>query len=322
MRRPLSRTFRAFTLIEILVASTVLVIILGLMLSVINHVSAVWRDGNAKIEAFQGARIAFERLTTNLEQATLNTYYDYDNNVNPTRYLRRSELHFLVTQAGFNNIGTLNTGQAVFFCAPANKTVNHDGMMGLVNAGGFFIQFGSDEDWMPKHVASDSAKSRFRLMQWMQDTEDLSVYAYGNVGVGPNDWIEPTAQDVFPIADNVIALVIWPREGGSVSDHLNSYGYDSRSDGRAVAINQLPPILQVAMVAIDEPSALRFGDSLEETIADCLNGLFQTAPYGDGAPTDVELDLQKLEDRLTAQSIKYRVFTSSVVMREAKWSPQ
>lgn len=306
-----SRSVVAFTLIELLVACSVLALILVAMLSIIQHTTSTWRASNARIETFQSARIGFETLTRYLSQATLNTYFDYDNPNAPTKYLRKSDLHFSVCQPGIASMpGTANTGQAVFFQAPADKTSlsGKEGLTGLLNACGFYIQYGSNASWLPPHVGE--ASERFRLMQWIQDTEDLQVYDRSG-----SSWITVNASDEFPLADNVIALVLWPREEGLTSPNLDSFLYDSRGSV-AITQNQLPPVLQVAMVAIDEGSAVRKGDQLQSTIAACLSGLFQNTP---SANFDANLDT--LGQRLAAQSINFRVFRSAIAMREAKWSP-
>lgn len=309
-----------FTILELLVATTVLSLILVVMLSLTTQVSNVWRSSSARIEAFQSARRGFEILTRSLEQATLNTYWDYDNPNNPTVYQRKSELHFLVAKAGTDGLpGTLNTGQAVFFQAPANRTAstNYDGLTGLINACGFYVQYGSDSAWLPAHVDAGQARERFRLMQWMQSTESLSVYENAN----DNAWVATGTADAFPIADNVIALIIWPKEEGEESNPvLNSYSYNSRLNAtnspQPATANQLPPLLKVAIVAIEESSALRLGASLQETVAACIAGLFDTPPASDFLE-----DLKQLEMNLADRSIGYRSFVTSIPMREAKWSP-
>jgi uncharacterized protein (TIGR02599 family) len=320
-----------FTILELLVATTVLSLILVVMLSLITQTSNVWRSSSARIEAFQSARRGFEALTRSLEQATLNTYWDYDNPNDPKAYRRKSELHFLVADAGTDGLpGTPGTGQAIFFQAPANKTAstnyaNYDGLTGLINACGFFVQYGSDADWLPKpHVGPGQARERFRLMQWMQATESLTVYE----GATNHAWVTAAAADVVPVSDNVIALVIWPKEEGEEANPiLNSYSYDSRLNAtnapQPATAHQLPPLLKVALVAIDETSAVRLGANLQPTVAACMSGLFDTSPAKDSPDDKKSLadDLATLEARLTTKSISYRTFVTSVPMREAKWSP-
>lgn len=314
----------AFTILEVLVSCAVLALILVVMMALISQTSDLWRRSNARIDAFQSARRGFENLTRLLEQATLNTYWDYNDPNNPEKYIRQSELHFLVGDAGAGGLpGTPGTGQAVFFQAPANKTNDnaYESATGLLNGCGFFIQYGSDASWLPAHVDPSQARSRFRLMQWMQDTEELKVYGYDKGGgkqtVDSDAWIPSTVSaDAIPIADNVIALVIWPREEGNSHAILNAYTYDSREDSRPEAINQLPPVLQIALVAMDEASAERLGTGLQGAVEDCLKDLFISNP--DETFAD---NLKTLEGRLADKGITFRAFTSAVPMREAKWSP-
>jgi len=312
--------WNGFTILELLVATAVLALILVVMFSLITQTGSVWRSSSARIEAFQSARRGFETLTRSLEQATLNTYWDYDDPNNPTVYRRKSELHFLVANAGSNGLpGTPGTGQAVFFQAPVNKTgsTNYDGLTGLINACGFYVQYGSDSAWKPPHIGEDQARERFRLMQWMQATESLTVYENAT----DNAWVTTADADVVPVADNVIALIIWPKEEGDEANPvLNSYSYDSRLNAtnspQPATANQLPPLLKVAIVAIDETSAVRLGNNLQSTIAACMSGLFDSSPAANFSE-----DLKKLEGKLAEQSIGYRSFVTSIPMREAKWSP-
>ena len=68
---------RGFTLVELLVSTAILAIILLVIFSITQQTGRVWKSSQAKIEAFQGARAAFESITRKLGQATLNGYYDY-----------------------------------------------------------------------------------------------------------------------------------------------------------------------------------------------------------------------------------------------------
>ena len=96
-----------FTILELLVATAVLSLILVVMLSLITQTSSVWRSSSARIEAFQSARRGFENLTRSLEQATLNTYWDYDNPSNPTIYRRKSTT--IISHPTYTNKKNLHT---------------------------------------------------------------------------------------------------------------------------------------------------------------------------------------------------------------------
>ena len=60
-----------FTLVELLAAMTVLILMLLVMVSLTGQTNTVWRRSRARIDSFQGARNAFQRITTTVRQATL-----------------------------------------------------------------------------------------------------------------------------------------------------------------------------------------------------------------------------------------------------------
>ena len=125
MRMPRTRRYSAaFTLVEVLVAATILVVMVGFMIVVMDQTTRIWSGSSAKVEQFREARSAFERVSTRLSQATLNTYWAYDDDKKPTRYLRQSELRFIAGSAPglLGSTGPGNTSarvaHTVFFNAP------------------------------------------------------------------------------------------------------------------------------------------------------------------------------------------------------------
>jgi len=190
MKSPFFSKSRAgFTILEVMVASAVFIMLLGLLMSTISQTSLVTRRATEKVSAFQGARSAFELITSKLSQATMNSYWDYDSPTNPTKYIRKSELHFVVRPAGEDPLpGTSGTGQAVFFQAPGGGSENptYNGMENLLNAYGYFIEYKA-EDELPFRTSS-APKYRYCLMQAIVDTEDLKVFS-SNETTG-KDWIK------------------------------------------------------------------------------------------------------------------------------------
>jgi uncharacterized protein (TIGR02599 family) len=67
----------AFTLVELLVSTTIIALLMVVLLSMTNQTSRTWRYTTEKVEKFQSARDGFESMTRRLSQATLNTYWDY-----------------------------------------------------------------------------------------------------------------------------------------------------------------------------------------------------------------------------------------------------
>jgi len=324
-----------FTILEILVAMAILMIILTLLFVMLGHASGVLRQSTAQVEAFQSARLAFDLLTRNLSQATLNTHLEYafDNGSNqpPTRYYRDSSLGFVVGQAGGQVTapdgasaalpGSPHTGQAVFFEGPLNYVTNtaaYSGMESLLNACGYYVSFTTNQV-LPPHVSAGSDAYRYRLIQMLAPSEANTVYK-ANIGNGWFAGASLQGAHATTVADNVIALIIRPQDPATnPADLSTNFAYDSRAGALAkpqpATANQLPPNLNVTMIVIDEASAKRFENGAQEppVIATALNGKFQeTGSY--------QTDLDQLKDALNAARIQYRVFESTVPLRESKWT--
>ena len=63
------RSIRAFTLIEVLVATVIMVIMVGLVIQVTSQVLNVWNRSSGRLSAIAQARIAMELITQDLETA-------------------------------------------------------------------------------------------------------------------------------------------------------------------------------------------------------------------------------------------------------------
>jgi uncharacterized protein (TIGR02599 family) len=91
------------------------------------------------------------------------------------------------------------------------------------------------------------------------------------------------------------------------------------TDGRLNPKAQLPPVLQVTMVAIDETSALRLNLSAKQPDPFGLKKKFQnTADYS--RDLFQSADSKSLESTLIARQANYRIFNTNVIIRGARWS--
>ena len=196
-------------------------------------------------------------------------------------------------------------------------------------------------------LSSIPSRTRFRLLEMDEPSENLSVYAADTTATR-HEWFlipmrVPAQRRV--VADNVIALVILPKlspadqQAGSYPDYCLAknyangkydYTYDSTqvnsADGTLNPHNQLPPLLQISLVAIDENSAARLGSEGSQALLNKLNALFLDA-------SKMEQDLRRdasaypaigsdpsLEAYLIRNRIGYRIFTTNVSIKGAKWS--
>ena len=258
-----------FSILEVLVASAVLALLLLAMLSMTDQVQKIYRSTLGKAEQFREARVAFESITRRLSQATLNTYWDYDSPTTPTKYLRQSELRFLSGQAsGMLPSAISSTTHAVFFQAPFGFTSNstYGGMESMVNTWGYFIEFGSDSALRPDPVntAGVPEKYRFRLYEMMEPSESLSLYKYtGNSTASKTytgrtwftDALDQPNRSSRVLAENIVALIFRPLDPSNAS-LTTDYTYDTAGSVANIR-HQLPPYIEVTLIAIDEVSARR-----------------------------------------------------------------
>lgn len=364
---------RGFTLVELLVSTAIITLLTLILVSITNQTNNVWRYTTGKAEQFRGARNAFDTVTNRLSQATLNTYWDYNDPKAPARYERRSELRFVSGRKSVSTgealLGDANgakrVSHSVFFHAPlgfvqqgAGQRSKYNGLSNLLNVWGYYVELDDDDGTRPSFINTLNPpvplRKRFRLMEFMQPAEQLQSYSFtsGTVAAATNnedykklEWFKPivnnTDAPVHVLSENIIALILLPqltkqdREdvikqgGGGVL--APKYDYDSTSIGDAGVgavdrkyidtRNQLPPIIQVTLVAIDEQSALRMSDADQSQLRDLIEGQFERA-------VDFEKDLNldssnnnaSLENKLVAMKANYRVFTTNVPIRSAKWS--
>lgn len=147
---------------------------------------------------------------------------------------------------------------------------------------------------------------------------------------------------VHVIAENIVAFLIVPRlapedekeAGGTGADPdvtpiAPKYEYDSSPvsgapDSRYVngltnPKHQLPPILQVTMVAVDDAGADKLGYAQANLDPLELSTKFKEArKYSEELLAKGEPD--SLENKLIARKVNYRIFTTNVMIRGAKWS--
>lgn len=305
-----------------MVSSLVLMIVAVLSYSIINSIAGAWKSAKTRLSTFEGARAGFELLTNRLSQATLNTYWDYNDPENPTGYIRQSELHFIQGNAADLLPGLSGTGtQCVFFLAPLGFTETTDlqPLVKMLTACGFYIAFSGELDRPDFLSEKIPERHRYRLYQFMEPGEDLSIYQHKT----DNGWfwnpqnLNNFTKNSYPMIENVIGLIIRAKYPTSAGD-IQTYDYDSRPTPTAPpqTTNQLPPNLEVTLVVMDEDSARRLEDKYGQTPPPIIPSAdsFDEKPY-DKVIEDWETTLQNYNP-----PINYRIFTANIPIRGAKWS--
>jgi uncharacterized protein (TIGR02599 family) len=335
MLRVVHRPVRAFTLLEMLAAMAVLAVLMVLVLNITGTTARIWQGTRAKMNSFEQARAAFDRITTTLSQADLNIYWGYDNTESPTKYQRNSELQFLSGKmAVLGHDSATYPTHGLFFQAPTGKVAEKDkwgNLPTLLNAYGYFVEFGDDADERPGFLpaATQPLRYRFRLKEWHVPSDRLQLYAHTSGKDGANQprrnaylgtdsygWIDLTNPKPHTLAENVIALVVSPRRSrvtGMATQALTTdYLYNSRNaDTESVQFHQLPPLVEVVMVAVEEESVQRMLGNPSAPPNLVPAGLFDN-------PENLEADITTLTQSLTDRGIRHVVLRSVVRIAGAK----
>jgi uncharacterized protein (TIGR02599 family) len=350
-RRRAKRSERsAFTVLELLVSMTILSLLMAMVLSMLSATQNGWRGVTSKASQFREARLAFETISRRLRQATLNAYWDYefDDQNKPVKYIRQSELHYvsgpmsrIVSGADKRKFPT----HGVFFQAPFGFSQDAElrDFNELLNAWGYFIEYGDDEDSVPPFLRGlVEPKYRFRLKEFRQPAEELRIYEdiderRSGQTSDDNGWFSQevvgsrAAAQKRVVADNIIALVITPMEPGTGSgqkipqpfrsEFVTDYIYNSR-DGIEVGrgnpntpqpetLHVLPPLVRVTIIALDEVTFNRLDPT--SSPPDVLpSGVFTN-------PEAYERDIERIKDEFDKERYAYQIYNTTFPMKAARW---
>lgn len=329
----LNRLKSAFTLIELLVSMTILALLLLMLAQLLDQIQRTWTYSEGRISQFREARVAFDIITKNLSQAALNTYWDYkyDEEENTVEsYRRQSELHF-VTLPGkdLSTTGGEISGHAIAFQAPLGFSNRYRNLNNLFNARGYYVLNGTDEDYTPSILENKiEPKKRYRLMEYRPPAEENQIFIDGDeerlVGDDPEytEWFRYDMEKYsHPLAENIVAVVISPRDTlekteddrrETYSEIAADYQFDSNTHQKQKYRQQVPPLVRVTMVAIDEGSAIRL--EAESFRGDLVKNTYFKSTQ------NFDKDVEDLKEDLSEKGVNFKVFSTMVALRSAKWS--
>jgi len=135
-------------------------------------------------------------MTRQVSQATLNTYWDYDNPALPTKYIRQSDLHFVtVPRRRLLSAGAPTPTQAVFFRRRSGWRADREPAARRADELlGYYLTYASDLAQRPQFLADGkriAERVRYRLMEFRQPTEEFQVFARNlrsTTSTTPNDY--------------------------------------------------------------------------------------------------------------------------------------
>ena len=152
-----------FSIIELLVSVAVLSLVMVLVFQMLERTQSTFKKARDSVSEFKDARNGFDAITRRLSQATLNTFWQVETNTTnvATKFGRQSDLHFVsgpateIMGSPPSNAGNRVT-HAMFFQAPTGyteleskeaaslNTLKYGNFPNLLNAWGYFVEFGSD----------------------------------------------------------------------------------------------------------------------------------------------------------------------------------
>jgi len=158
---------KGFTLVEVLIATAIILIVIVVLLQVVTSMSSLLQKSTGTIDSFQSARAAFTTINRSLSRAVLKTYVDdVDANGNPITnanltstyyttaapFARASDLQFICGPT--TQIAPLATppanypGDMVFFQAPMGISTDANVaadkyLQRTLNSIGFFVEYGT-----------------------------------------------------------------------------------------------------------------------------------------------------------------------------------
>lgn len=227
-----------FTLIEILVAVTILAFMTGILASISGHATALWMRNESQSQVRERARTALDYIANDLRQVVMPLSLD---TANPA--LQRGP-QLLISPAaldsGANGQG-YNHPNSIFWFAPV-ATSHVRGDLAIV---GYFIRMDVD--------------GKYRLCRYFVNPDSPNYKA--TPSDGPNDWLADTLLDAVAPGDashdyrglvfeNVLGL--WVTAYDAKNDVITT-AIDTRISGK------LPARIEISLVFLDDRTAEKTG---------------------------------------------------------------
>jgi prepilin-type N-terminal cleavage/methylation domain-containing protein len=245
--QPAARSTHAFSLLEVLVATTILAVIVSMLGSIMSSVSASWTSAAGRTETGLSARAIADYIQTDLAPALL-----------PVNNSDQANLQFILNPSPLPE--DYKNGDALFWQSP----VANDTTYGDIAEVGYFVKWITDSNNQPKPILC-----RF----FVEPTESGTASVY-KIYQSPSNWLNKDSIDeVAPgtsdknyaglFAENVIG--IWFR---CFDSQGNCYGraFDSRTAPSDATKSRLPCSVQVSFVVVDSRSAERLTASLQSAL--------------------------------------------------------
>jgi len=268
-RRFARRSVGGMTLIELLVAMSILVVVMLAITAAMGTMQNMWVRIRGKADAFRGTRIALDTMAQRVNQATLHSRWIP--NPNPasaanTPYVRGSDLHFVSGPASLLLAPAGRySGHALFFQGPfgepasstgQEQTLEYDQLSHTLCGWGYFVEFGSDDQERPDFLVNVQdrfpPRRRFRLWEFRQPAQGLTLFEMNEATPTTTklstytskdqiyDWFNTPLQTqdrktryASVVAENILALIVTPFDPAqAANDNQYCLAPDGHFDSR------------------------------------------------------------------------------------------
>lgn len=209
----LGQTQQAFTLVELMVAVSVLSLMILFLFSVFNLASQAWQASEKKVDAFREARAALFMMRRDLSGLKMQT-----------------NLPFLANSAGLLIDGQQPSSNNAFFISAQTASIQ-DGAKGDLCAVGYYMAW-STNNYQPTAAAAvnEGVSRSYNLFRYFRNSNDTFGYMtnFWNTGstnfsiLFPNPSSKPLGGDEV-LARNVIGFTLKPyyRDAAGVAQPTN-----------------------------------------------------------------------------------------------------
>ena len=323
----MKRRQQGWTLAEVLVSTTILAVLAVMMAEAMNMTQRSWLVSRSAALMQQTVDSATGTLSRQLRLATLQARPGYDTTLN--KLVPASDLHFVCGPAA-ELLPELSgaSGDAVFFQLPASN----GSLQRVLQACGFFVQYGGDEFWRPSFLSAIPSQRRFRLLQFHQPASSLTLFQPSSVLGDPSllsqltsrsdlyHWFTQPIGDgatfkssVSVVAENVLAMIVQATPSAQRCYDSRRYQWEPAATDAALSRHQLPDTMEITLVMTDEASWSRLAPEQADALAAELMSFIQGQSWqSDGLQTSLNaLQQLLLASRMTAHISVITVATTS-----------
>ncbi|MDX6766235.1 MAG: prepilin-type N-terminal cleavage/methylation domain-containing protein [Candidatus Methylacidiphilales bacterium] len=254
---------RGFSLVEMLVAVTVLSLLMVMLFGFFDQATKAWQNSEKKIDAFREVRAALFFIQRDIQQIFVSTKVPWYLYGDP----RSGEAVNLVTDTG--NSPPASYGDVIFFFSSQSPEYQEVGKnKSNLCAVGYYLSYRPD-------LGSGGRRS-YKLYRYFKSSDD----AWSSAGrgllpfltSGSSLFVSATTNDEV-IARNVIGLEIRPLvytrdsagqlaiDGPGTGTDWNDYSYTEPVSGRARGgRNDLPDLMEISLNAFNYDTAAKLSD--------------------------------------------------------------